>query len=352
MFREICFSTADTLVESSFYLLIGFFFAGIVKAFVRTESIVRHIGKPNMISVVKAALIGTPLPLCSCSVLPMAASLNKSGASKGALVSFLVSTPESGFDSVAMSYAMLDPLMTVFRPIAAFVTAIVSGFFENSFFRKEKNAAVSGSPAVLKPVQESNDAHDQRGADKTPWQKIKSGLRYAFTDLLGDIAYYLLIGLVLSGIISAIIPRDFFAQYFQSEFLTMLVMLIVGIPMYVCASASTPIAAALILKGISPGAALVFLLSGPATNLATIAVVKQMLGTRSLFTYLFSISAVALLMGLLLNGVYDHFAIPVHVNMGSASEWIPDALKYISAAVFLPLLARGLWHEISHRRNK
>jgi uncharacterized membrane protein YraQ (UPF0718 family) len=369
--KEIIFKTADTLFESSFYLLIGFFFAGLVKAFVRTDHIIRHIGKPDLISVVKSALIGTPLPLCSCSVIPMAAELKRSGASKGAVVSFLISTPESGFDSVAVTYAMLDPLMTLFRPVAAFVTAFVAGALEIFFSKEVKpeqlvpvadaQLAIAGNDmAEIRSFEDIAGCQDADCPCDDPHprstqsivQKLKNGLRYAFTDLLGDIAYYLLIGLVLSGIITAAVPQEFFTQYFHNEILTMFIMLLVGIPMYVCASASTPIAAALILKGISPGAALVFLLSGPATNLATITVVQKLLGTRSLFLYLFSIASVALLMGFLLNGIYHYFDISIHVRMGTASEWISDPVKYASAAVFLPLLLWGLRHEIKHRLGR
>lgn len=210
------------------------------------------------------------MPLCSCSVIPMAVTLNKSGASKGATVSFLISAPETGVDSVAISYAMLDPLMTVFRPVAAFFTAFFGGIIENTISTRKKEE--HGSKPVL-PValqqdykKDSCDCHDEvKKVEKEVdvFNKLKKGIRYAFNDLLGDIAYYLLIGLIISGIISSAIPADFFSTYFQNEFLTMLIMLVIGIPMYVCASASTPIAAALILKGISPGAALVSCWQGP-----------------------------------------------------------------------------------------
>lgn len=356
---NIILSIGYTLVDASFYLLIGFLCAGVLKAFVPTETIVKYIGQPNISSVVKASFIGAPMPLCSCSVIPMAVTLNKSGASKGATVSFLISAPETGVDSVAISYAMLDPLMTVFRPVAAFFTAFFGGIIENTISTRNKEE--HGSKPVL-PValqqdckMDSCECHDEvKKAEKEVdvFNKLKKGIRYAFNDLLGDIAYYLLIGLIISGIISSAIPADFFSTYLQNEFLTMVIMLVIGIPMYVCASASTPIAAALILKGISPGAALVFLLAGPATNLSTIGVVKDLLGKRSFVFYIFSISISALAFGFLLNAIYFYFNIPILVNLGSASEIIPEWLKVCSAVLLLPLLLRGFYTEAKHHFSK
>lgn len=357
--KEIVSSIGYTLVDASFYLLIGLLCAGVVKAFVRTETIVRYIGQPNLASVLRASFIGTPLPLCSCSVIPMAVSLRKNGASKGATVSFLISSPETGVDSVAITYAMLDPLMTAFRPIAAFLTALVSGLLENVISRKDTTRLALEQQKTVNPSSACDDGdchcHDTGSVTETKqnsFEKLKQGIHYAFTDLLGDIAYYLLIGLLISAVITVVIPGDFFSTYFQNDILTMFIMLAVGIPMYVCASASTPIAAALIIKGISPGAALVFLLAGPATNISTMSVVKNMLGTRSFFSYILSISFAALLLGFLLNEAYDYFEIPLKVNMGSASELVPEWMKYGSAAVFLPLLLWSLYKEIQTRWSK
>lgn len=356
---NILLSIGYTLVDASFYLMIGFLCAGILKAFVRTETVVKYIGQPTISSVIKASFIGAPMPLCSCSVIPMAVSLNKSGASKGATVSFLVSAPETGVDSIAISYAMLDPLMTVFRPFAAFFSALFSGLLENTLFRKKNDLSLSAPVSSLDVEADCvTDNCHCHGEENTVEKKIgllpklKGGILYAFTDLLGDIAYYLVIGLVISGIISSVLPEDFFLTYLHNEFLTMLIMLVVGIPTYVCSSASTPIAAALILKGVSPGAALVFLLAGPATNISTMGVVKNMLGKGSFVSYILSISAAAIFFGYLLNALYSYFAIPIIVNLGSASEIVPDWIKFGSAALLLPLLFRGLYKEVKHRFSK
>lgn len=356
---EMVLSIFQTLVDASFYLLVGFLCAGIVKGFVRAETIVRYVGQPNMSSVLRASFIGTPLPLCSCSVIPMAVSLHKNGASKGATVSFLVSAPETGIDSVAISYAMLDPLMTIFRPIAAFVTAFIAGIVEN-FYSKNDHKGLhdkTADSAASAAVCEDDHCHCQEPkvvseTSMSFYTRLRNGIYYAFTDLLGDIAYYLLIGMVISAIISVVIPEDFFSTYFHNDTMTMFIMLAIGIPLYVCASASTPIAAALIMKGISPGAALVFLLAGPATNISTMSVVKSTLGIRSIISYILSIAIAALLLGFILNAIYVYFDITMVVNMGSASEIVPDTVKYGSAIIFLPLLFWSLGKEIKIRMLK
>ena len=352
--NEILTSIFQTLVDASFFLLVGLVCAGIVRAFVRTETIIRHIGQPNMSSVIKASFIGIPLPLCSCSVIPMAVSLYKTGASKGATVSFLISVPETGIDSMAISYAMLDPIMTVFRPIAAFVTAFFAGFLENLNSKNTNNNLLNkDSIKGLSNMSGENAHRDEVGTVFVPSRnlvfRLRDGVFYAFTDLLGDIAYYLLIGLVISGIITVVIPEHFFSSYFHNDTVTMFIMLIIGIPMYVCASASTPIAAALIMKGISPGAALVFLLAGPATNFSTMSIVKNTMGVRSFFTYMLSISLSALLLGFLLNLFYGYFDISMRVSLGNASELISNGIKYASAIIFLPLLLWGLFKEVKGR---
>lgn len=334
----------DTLLDASAYLLFGFFFAGLLKALVSEKTIVRHIGTSSVGSVLKASLIGTPMPLCSCSVIPVATSLRQNGASKGATVSFLISTPESGVDSIAISYALLDPIMTVFRPLAAFVSAVTAGVIEN--FQSSRDVRLD-APAA--PV--CDDCHCRDGAEgPLPFAiRLRRGLRYAFTDLFNDIAYYLLIGLLISAVISALLPDDFFAAFLSNDILAMSVMLVIGIPLYVCASASTPVAAAFIMKGISPGAALVFLLVGPATNAATIGVVKKNLGTRSLLTYLLSIATVAVILGILLNALYGFLGLEDNVQLGTAGEFLPEWLRWASAAIFTPMLLYGSYRELRKR---
>jgi len=261
-----------TIDEASLYILFGIFIAGLIQMFVNKDKIVRYLGGQRLKSVLLAAVCGIPLPLCSCGVIPTAISLRKNGASKGATLSFLISTPESGVDSIAISYALLDPIMTIFRPLAAFVTAIIAGIAENIFGKKEKG-----------PISQQVDScifcnEEDKGHNHSLIHKFKYGMRYAFIDLLGDISKWLMLGIVIAGIISYFVPQSIIENYLGYGWQAMLIMLIVGIPLYICATASTPIAAALIAKGMSPGVALVFLLVGPATNIAGVLSVGKFLG--------------------------------------------------------------------------
>ncbi len=324
-------------MDVSVYFLMGLFGAGLIRAFTDEKKIARHIGRNNFASVFKASVMGIPLPLCSCSVVPVALSLRKQGASKGATTSFLIATPESGADSVVVSYALLDPLMTVFRPLAAFITALVAGMAEIWFGVKPASPPPQPTAAAPQAIDLPTDAEcgctggrcaekPDRTAISLP-SRLIGGLKYAFGDLLKDLAPYFLVGLMLAAAVSAFIPERWFTDNYTAEWQGMVMMLALGIPVYVCATASTPVAAAFILKGVSPGAALVFLLAGPATNLATLSVIRRSLGMRSTVIYLIAIAAVALLMGTLLNAVYAYTAFSVTANFGEAAEWMPQWLR-------------------------
>ena len=325
-----------TFNDASLYILFGIFIAGLIQIFVDKEKISRYLGRPGIRSVVLAAILGVPLPLCSCGVIPMAVSLRKSGASKGATLSFLISTPESGVDSIAISFALLDPLMTVFRPIAAFVTAIVAGIGENVFGRKDAEATKEEADACIFCEGEGDD-HNHSLA-----HKFKYGMRYAFTVLLGDIAKWLTLGIVIGGVISYFVPKEFIENYLGSGWQAMLIMLVIGIPLYVCASASTPIAAALIAKGMSPGVALVFLLAGPATNMAGILAVGKFLDKRAAVIYLISISVCAVGLGLLLNQIYSFTGLNIHVTLGKAGEVFPPFIKTASSITLIALMINSV----------
>jgi len=335
-----------TIDEAAVYILFGILVAGLIQMFVDKDKIAKHLGKRGLKSVLLAAICGIPLPLCSCGVLPTAISLRKNGASKGATLSFLISTPESGVDSIAISYALLDPIMTVFRPVAAFITAITAGIFENIFGKKEQKTASSKIDACI------NCGEDGKGHVHSLGQRFKYGMRYAFVDLLGDISVWLLIGIIVAGIISYFIPQTIIENYLGSGWQAMFLMLIVGMPLYICATASTPIAAALIAKGMSPGVALVFLLVGPATNIAGILSVGKFLGRRSLFIYLFSISVCAILLGLLLNHIYLISGINIQATFGKAGEVLPHSLKVISAIVLIVLMIYSIRHDIKEKKVK
>ncbi|MGE5307817.1 MAG: SO_0444 family Cu/Zn efflux transporter [Deltaproteobacteria bacterium] len=309
------------------YVIFGLVIAGVIQALIKQERIAGYLGKPGMKSVLVAALIGIPLPLCSCGVIPTAVSLRKSGASKGSIVSFLIATPETGIDSIAISYALLDPLMTFFRPAAALVTSLFAGFCENVFGTPETRTFKEAPACVL---CSATVAHTHSMAER-----LRLGIRYAFTDLLCDISHWLAIGIVAGGIISYFLPSEFVTRYLGYSFWSMALMLIIGVPLYICASASTPIAAAFIAKGMSPGAALVFLLVGPATNLATILAINKFLGRKSAAVYLVSISVCAIAAGFVLNAVYLMSGIDIATRIGEAGEIIPAPLRVLSALVLL-----------------
>jgi len=325
-----------TFNDAALYILFGIFIAGLIQIFVDKEKISRHLGKPGIRSVVLAAILGVPLPLCSCGVVPMAVSLRKSGASKGAALSFLIATPESGVDSIAISFALLDPLMTVFRPIAAFITAIIAGISENVFGRKD-NGAMKEEADTCIFCEDEGDDHNHNLA-----HKLRYGIRYAFVNLLGDIAKWLTLGIVIGGVISYFVPKELIENYLGSGWQAMLIMLIIGIPLYVCASASTPIAAALIAKGMSPGVALVFLLAGPATNMAAILSVGKFLDKRAAIIYLISISVCAVGFGLLLNQIYVVTGLNIHVTLGKAGEIFPPFIKTASSIALIALMINSV----------
>ena len=273
--------------EMSPYLLFGFIIAGILHVYVKQERITKYLGKKNFKSVFWAAMIGVPLPLCSCGVIPAGVSIHKNGASKGAAVSFLISTPQTGVDSIFVTYSLLGLPFAIIRPIIAFVTGLFGGILTNISDKKD----IEPKGEIV--LQEEDHEHG----------KFRRFLQYAFVEFMQDIAKWLVIGLLLAALISVLVPNNFFTEYVNSPILSMLIMLAIAVPLYVCATGSVPIAAVLLMKGISPGAALVFLMAGPATNAATITVIGKTMGKKTLATYLGSIIGGALLFGLLIDYV-------------------------------------------------
>lgn len=330
--------------EAAVYMLFGFFIAGILYAYVKTEKISKYLGGRNLRSVVLAALAGIPLPLCSCGVVPAAAALKKQGAGKGATLSFLIATPETGVDSIPITYALLDPVITVMRPLSAFITATVAGMVENFFGDKE----TLPSPDRKQPAAEScccggRPESMNRSTQKVSFRdKMAAGMKYAFVELMADIGPWFILGIFLAGLISHLLPDRFVEAYLGNPLLAMPLMLIVGIPMYVCATSSTPIAAALILKGLSPGAALVFLLAGPATNMATLSMVSRLMGKRSVAIYLGTISACSLLLGFLTDLLYSKLGISARAVAGQAAELFPEWVELAAAMVLAILIGYGV----------
>jgi len=313
-----------TVAEMSPYLLFGFFVAGLLSVLVSQRMVERHLGGRGMLPVLKASLFGVPLPLCSCGVIPVAMSLNKHGASKGSTVSFLLSTPQTGVDSILVTYSLLGPVFAIFRPLVALVTGLVGGGLVDAFDREEQRQPPAPEPAG-----------DCPHCRKKPKHRFLNAMKYGFVSLPRDIGKPLLVGLAVAALISTIVPDDFFAGRLGQGLPAMLVMMAIGIPLYVCASASVPVAAALILKGLSPGAAFVFLMTGPATNAAGLATIWNKLGRRTAILYLLTVAGCALGGGLLLDSLISS------VNIGIASHvhpMGPGLLQHISAIVLLAVL--------------
>jgi hypothetical protein len=331
------------LIEAAPFVLFGFLAAGLIKAFIPENFVAHHLGHSTGGSVIKASLLGIPLPLCSCGVIPAAIGLRKQGASKGASAAFLISTPESGVDSIAITWALLDPLMTLARPLAALFTATVTGLLINLL--PEEKAGIPGyiEAEITETCPDSCCTNHHHPPPASLKLKLLSGIRFAFGGLLGDIGKWLLIGILISGFISYLLPTSFFEEHLQGEFSSLIVMLGVGVPLYICASASTPIAAAMVLKGLSPGAALVFLLAGPATNAATITVISKFWGKNVTFIYLGTIACSSLFLGWILNRIYALFAIDITQWVSTSEMETGHPLSIISALLLLTLVARSLF---------
>nr|WP_255679882.1 SO_0444 family Cu/Zn efflux transporter [Methanosarcina sp. DH2] len=428
----ILLSSWEIFVEAAPYLIFGFGIAGILNTLVPDQKIVDYLGTSagKVRSVVNASLAGLPLPLCSCGVIPAAMSIRKRGANRGATLSFLISTPQTGVDSIVITYALLDPLMTVFRPLATLATAILAGLADNLLIgeepekkeskkqgktgkkaeilaasalvgvsaagnkcnsppcncstnempgiEKKEYSAINTVPLKVRPMQlktgsgegarslilsptmcmpenkatscgcghceqEKNETLPAGKLKKSVKEKFLDSLTYAYIELPGDISKWMLIGILFAGIISYAVPETLIQEYLGGGIGSMLVMLVVGIPLYICATASTPLAASLVAKGMSPGTAFVFLLAGPATNAATITMVARFLGKRSAALYLGVISICALGAGILLDWLYLKLGISATATLGSAGELLPESIKIGFAVFLLPLMLYGIF---------
>jgi uncharacterized membrane protein YraQ (UPF0718 family) len=282
--------------------------------------------------------------------LPAAASLKKQGANNGATTAFLISTPESGVDSIAITYALLDPIMTVARPVAAFFTAVAAGITENLLHtqtEKDWLRVIDRSCPVDNCCDGAECSPDDHARHHSFGEKFSAGLRFAIDDLWGDLAGWFFVGLLLAGIIAVFIPAEVMTRYLGGGLPAMLIMLAVGIPMYICATASTPVAAALIVKGVSPGAALVFLLVGPATNITSLSVLFGLLGKRATAIYLVTLSLFAVISGLLLDQIYSGLGISATAIIGQAGEVVPYWMQLIGALGVIVLSIKPFYRLVS-----
>jgi len=316
-----------TIAEMSPYLLFGFFVAGLLSVLVSQQLVERHLGGRGLLPLLKASIFGVPLPLCSCGVIPVSMSLHKHGASKGSTIAFLLSTPQTGVDSIFVTLSLLGPVFAVFRPVAALITGLVGGALVDVFEQ--------GGEAQKSPPEKCTD--ECCNSEKT--SRVVKGLKYGFITLPRDIGKAMLLGLVIAAFISALVPDGYFAEKLGTGIFAMLVMMILGIPVYVCATASVPVAAALILKGLTPGAALVFLMTGPATNAASFITIWKSLGRTTAIIYLATVAGCALLGGILL----DFLVTSADIKIAAHSHWmLPAVVKYVSAVVLLAVLGYAL----------
>lgn len=409
---ELALNFLDLFLDSAPWLLLGLFMAGMIKMFVPMSWMQKQLGGHGIKPTLKAAIFGAPLPLCSCGVIPAAVGLRRSGASKSATTAFLVATPETGVDSVSVSYVLLGPFMAVVRPIAAVTSAIVAGLLVGRDDAKaatpEPGNAVpkfapipQKAPGMMAPMAKaepasccaskaapvvqtqsccaskaevnpettgccgsktevkaeatsccgSKPATSEKGgccsskaeapAPQGVAGKLMNGVQYAATDLVRDTTLWLLVGLFFAALVNTFVPASFLSQW-GDGILAMTVMVLVSVPMYICATASTPIAAGLLLAGVSPGAVLVFMMAGPATNIATLGVVRNELGKRALWAYLSGVIGTAMLFGFAVDYAVAEFGFTVMPLVGEEHRVLPHWLVYGSGALLAVLMIKAM----------
>ena len=313
------------LNEMSPYILLGLLVAGLLQVFVPARLMGRHLAGSGFKQVAKAALLGIPLPLCSCGVLPTAVALRRSGASRAASSSFLIATPQTGVDSIAATYGLLGPAFAVIRPVAALVTALAGGALVGVAERRMPQETMGGACQI---------AEDGETEGRPFFAKLGAAFRYGFFDLLRSIGVWLVIGLVIAALINVLVPVDFFASLGEMPLLAMLAVVAVAEPMYVCATGSIPIAMSLMLKGLSPGTALVLLMAGPAANFASVGIISRSMGKRCAAVYIGSIIAGAIAFGLIVDYLLprEWFTLPLSagacIHHGGAA-WFSTACSVV-----------------------
>ena len=295
--------------EMSPFLLLGFLLAGLMHVFIPGTYYHKYLSTNSFRSVVNAALFGIPLPLCSCGVIPTAMSLRKEGASKGAVASFLIATPQTGVDSIVATYSLMGLPFAIVRPLAALLTALFGGQMVNMLGEKREADQVgsAGAASSISPMNSTGSAGDGTSkCSESFFHRIGEALEYAYLEMMEDIGKWLVIGLLVAGLITVFVPSEFFAVFQGNTLASMLLVLVIALPMYLCATGSIPIAVALMMKGLTPGAALVLLMAGPACNFASMLVINKVLGRRTLATYLCSIVVGAVSIGFVIDYLQFH----------------------------------------------
>lgn len=368
---QFFYNLLELSLEAAPWLVMGLALGGLMKALIPTEFLQRHLSGDGLGAISKATILGAPLPLCSCGVIPAALGLREAGASKPATAAFMVSTPETGVDSISVTYAMMGPFMAIARPVSALVSAFVAGLmvaiFDPQDSRKQQHQSVASSCCSSEPEKEVNSCSDMDDSsepltasccsselianEQVDWEeqnwmvKAWGGIHYAFTKLLSEIIFWLAIGMLFATATKTFLPTDLLAEW-GSGIIAMLVMVVAGIPMYICATASTPVAAGLMMAGVSPGVALVWLLTGPATNVSTLGVISKELGQRSMWLYLTAVSVTAIVCGLIVNVLVGFYEIDVltyvHASHGGLPAWLQwgSLLLLVVTVVFSKLPAK------------
>ena len=332
------------LCEMSPYLLLGFLLAGLMHEFIPNRIYTKYLGERSLKSVILAALFGVPLPLCSCGVIPTAMGIRKEGASKGATISFLIATPQTGVDSIIATYSLMGLPFAIIRPIVALITAVFGGVLCNM-----ADPLPNPSPSKRRGLEKVLPIE---GELEGGWSRLGRALSYAFGEMMEDIGKWLAMGLIVAGIITAAVPDSWFTIFQGNTLYSILFVLVFSIPMYLCATGSIPIALALMLKGLTPGAALVLLMAGPASNAASILVVGKVLGKRSMLIYLIAIIAGAVLFGFGIDYLLprEWFTAPVAQYEACHDAGI-SLFSYICTTLLLVLLLRALWPWKHHHHH-
>ena len=339
MIQNLFLDIWTLLCEMSPYLLLGFLLAGLMHAFIPRQVYANYLSQPNFRSVLLAALFGVPLPLCSCGVLPTAMGLRREGGSKGATISFLIATPQTGVDSIIATYSLMGLPFAIIRPIVAFLTAILGGEMVNVFENDDEVIV------VRKPHEEEQH--------KTFFEKLRESLAYGFVEMMADIGKWLVVGLVVAGMITSLVPDQWFEVFKDNSLLSILLVLCISVPMYVCATGSIPIAVALMMKGLTPGAALVLLMAGPACNVASLLVINKVMGRRTLLLYLTSIVGGAILFALGIDYLLPReWFVSELVMQGDCCHEGIGLFNIVSAVVLILLLINALFLHRHHHHHE
>lgn len=317
------------IAVSAPYLIFGFLISGVLHGFLSPDWVAKQFGGSKVFNVIKASLYGIPLPLCSCSVIPTVATFKKKGAHNGSASSFLISTPETGVDSIFLSYGLLGLPMAILRPVSAFITSIVAGCAQ-LFFPDFK-------------YQEIEKAKGCCGCSINKKSKIREIYEFAFDDLVDDISLYLLIGFIIGALINVYVPVNFFEGV--NSFWGRILLIVVGIPVYICASSSTPVALSFMIKGASPGTALILMLAGPATNISNLIVLQKYLGKRAIIINVIVVFIVSLILSYITDFLFRTFGWKINLLSSEVTHEHLGVFSHISAVILIVLMIKGIWRE-------